>query len=70
MPAEAESRDSSLEAENARLRAQLERFAATGDLVTLNDEQVLQDVGIYRYHHPLETAVAYKTRLRVSIGIQ
>ena len=63
MPSVAESRDSTLEAENARLRAQLERFAANGDLVTLNDEQVLQDVGIYRYHHPLETAVAYKTRL-------
>ena len=49
--------------EIARLRAQLQRYAATGDLVALNDEQVLQDVGIYRYHHPLENAVAYKTRL-------
>lgn len=60
---EAENRESFLEAENARLRAQLQRFAATGDLVSLNDEQVLQDVGIYRYHHPLENAVAYKDRL-------
>ena len=60
---DAEKRVSFLEAEVARLRAQLQRFAATGDLVALNDEQVLQDVGIYRYHHPLETAVAYKTRL-------
>jgi Domain of unknown function (DUF4041)/Meiotically up-regulated gene 113 len=33
------------------------------DLVTLDDERVLQDVGIYRYHHPLEHAEAYKVRL-------
>ncbi|MHB1343007.1 MAG: DUF4041 domain-containing protein, partial [Thermoleophilia bacterium] len=29
----------------------------------LDDERVLQDVGIYRYHHPLENAAAYKERL-------
>ncbi|HIF40545.1 MAG TPA: DUF4041 domain-containing protein [Planctomycetes bacterium] len=29
----------------------------------MDDERVLQDVGIYRYHHPLENAVAYKERL-------
>ena len=52
-----------MEAEVARLRAQLQRTASTDDLVVLDDEQVLQDVGIYRYHHPLETAVAYKDRL-------
>lgn len=34
-----------------------------GDLVELNDQRVLQDVGIYRYHHPLEDAAAYKDRL-------
>ena len=33
------------------------------ELVILDDERVLQSVGIYRYHHPLENAVAYKTRL-------
>lgn len=27
------------------------------------DEQALQEVGIYRYHHPLESAVAYQDRL-------
>ncbi len=32
-------------------------------LVELSDQQVLQDVGIYRYHHPLENAAAYKERL-------
>jgi len=31
--------------------------------VELNDERVLQDVGIYPYHHPLENAVAYRARL-------
>ena len=46
-------------------RAQL-TVASTTDadqIVVLDDEQVLQDVGIYRYHHPLENAVAYKERL-------
>ncbi|MFM2419634.1 MAG: hypothetical protein RL385_4357, partial [Pseudomonadota bacterium] len=33
------------------------------DVVLLNDESVLQSVGIYRYHHPLESAAAYKERL-------
>jgi hypothetical protein len=33
------------------------------ELVVLDDERVLQSVGIYRYHHPLENAVAYKERL-------
>jgi hypothetical protein len=29
----------------------------------LSDQRVLQDVGIYRYHHPLENAALYKERL-------
>jgi hypothetical protein len=32
-------------------------------VVELDDQRVLQDVGIYRYHHPLEDAAAYKERL-------
>ncbi len=32
--------------------------------IELDDQKVLQDVGIYRYHHPLEDAVAFKDRLR------
>jgi hypothetical protein len=35
----------------------------SGNVVELNDERVLQDVGIYRYHHPLENALAYRERL-------
>ena len=53
-----------LEAENAALRARLE---ATGidanEVILLDDERVLQDVGIYRYHHPLENALMYRDRL-------
>lgn len=32
-------------------------------VIELSDQRVLQDVGIYRYHHPLEDAAAYKDRL-------
>jgi hypothetical protein len=48
------------------LEAELdEARAAFGDvdIVELDDERVLQEVGIYRYHHPLENAAAYKDRL-------
>jgi hypothetical protein len=53
-----------LEAENAALRARLDAIGAdANEVVVLDDERVLQDVGIYRYHHPLENAIAYKGRL-------
>lgn len=58
------SRISFLEAENASLRERLENGAGAGETyVDLNDERVLQDVGIYRYHHPLEDAAQYRERL-------
>jgi hypothetical protein len=59
-----------LQAELAAVRAQLaeaQRHSPgpdTPDVVVLDDERVLQEVGIYRYHHPLENAAAYKDRLR------
>ncbi len=56
-------RISLLEAENTALRAQLEAVSSSTDVVALDDERVLQEVGIYRYHHPLENAAAYKDRL-------
>jgi len=63
-PTNVDQRIAFLEAENAALRA---RLAVAGtdanDVVLLDDERVLQEVGIYRYHHPLENAVAYKDRL-------
>jgi len=53
-----------LEAENAALRARLESMAGgAAEVANLDDERVLQDVGIYRYHHPLENAIAYRDRL-------
>jgi hypothetical protein len=48
-----------LEAEVARLQAD----AANGATVELDDERILQEVGIYRYHHPLENAAEYKAEL-------
>jgi len=43
-----------------------ESRAVTGgdELVELSDERVLQEVGIYRYHHPLENSEEYRERLR------
>lgn len=52
-----------LEAEVEALRAQLAVQEGAGHLAILSDERVLQEVGIYRYHHPLESAVAYRDRL-------
>jgi hypothetical protein len=52
-----------LESENATLRAQLDAATTASDVVVLDDERVLQEVGIYRYHHPLENASLYKDQL-------
>ena len=46
------------------MRARLESVGTDANkVVVLDDERVLQDVGIYRYHHPLENALAYRDRL-------
>jgi uncharacterized protein DUF4041/Meiotically Up-regulated Gene 113 (MUG113) protein len=47
----------------AELEAALAARTTGGDVIELSDQRVLQDVGIYRYHHPLENAAAYKERL-------
>lgn len=53
-----------LEAENNLLRRQLsEASVDSGSYVELNDALVLQEVGIYRYHHPLENAASFRERL-------
>jgi hypothetical protein len=56
-----------LRAELAQVRAELARLRTarptSGGLVELDDERVLQEVGIYRYHHPLENAEAFRVRL-------
>jgi hypothetical protein len=62
-PADVDGRVAFLEAENAALRSQLDAVASPSGVIVLDDEQILQDVGIYRYHHPLENASAYRERL-------
>lgn len=64
-PAASESaRITFLEAENTLLRQQLAAASITaGTYVELNDSRVLQEVGIYRYHHPLENAALFRERL-------
>lgn len=53
-----------LEAENELLRRQLSEAAVdSSTYVELNDALVLQEVGIYRYHHPLENAASFRERL-------
>lgn len=53
-----------LEAENNLLKQRLEQTGtAAASYVELNDGLVLQEVGIYRYHHPLENAASYRDRL-------
>lgn len=60
----ADARIALLEAENAALRARLVAIGTdAGDVIELNDERILQNVGIYRYHHPLENTVVYRQRL-------
>lgn len=46
----------------AELEARLATHNDNG-VIELDDQRVLQDVGIYRYHHPLENASGYKDRL-------
>jgi len=53
-----------LEAENRALKLQIQAMKDAGMTgVTTNDDTVLQEVGIYRYHHPLESAAGYQERL-------
>lgn len=63
-PVHPSARESFLETENAELRAQLVAArSGESDYVELDDARVLQEVGIYRYHHPLEDAALYRERL-------
>lgn len=63
-PASADLTTASLLKRIADLETRLEqRGASAPDVIELSDERILQDVGIYRYHHPLENAALYKERL-------
>ncbi len=61
-----------LHEEIATLRAEVSRLISLGNseglsadgLVDLDDERVLQEVGIYRYHHPLENSEEYREKLK------
>ncbi len=50
-----------LQAQLHAARAELSQGQHT--LVAVRDEQILQEVGIYEYQHPLDSAVAYKAML-------
>lgn len=65
LPAADSMRLALLESENAHLRQQLADASSTSPetRIELNDARVLQEVGIYRYHHPLENAAAFRERL-------
>jgi hypothetical protein len=47
----------------AELETALQQARDASGVVELDDERILQEVGIYRYHHPLETAAEYRERL-------
>ena len=54
-----------LEAENIDLKQRIDLLLAeTGGAISTNDDAVLQEVGIYRYHHPLEAAADYLESLK------
>lgn len=57
----------------ARFRAEeatlSERVSAlSADVVAVQEDAILQEVGIYRYQHPLDSAVAYKERLNAVLA--
>ncbi len=52
-----------LRARIAQLEGELQEARSTS-VVDLDDARVLQEVGIYQYHHPLENAEAYREKLR------
>lgn len=64
-PAAALTEVDRLRAQVASLESQLEMWKGHhgSDAIPTDDAQVLQDLGIYQYNHPLESAVAYKERL-------
>ena len=55
-----------LQAENSALRASVASLGKDpANVISLDDERILQDAGVYRYHHPLENALAYRNRLDI-----
>jgi Skp family chaperone for outer membrane proteins len=58
---EHQAQASQLQADAARAHAELAQLRT--EIVTVQEEAILQEVGIYQYQHPLDSAVAYKARL-------
>lgn len=60
-----------LKAEVARLQAQLADSAIAAETtISFDDQKILQDIGIYRYHHPLENAAGYRAELeRIEVEV-
>jgi hypothetical protein len=61
--AEVEALQQQVDALQLRLAAVAATSDGSSELVELDDERILQEVGIYRYHHPLENAAGFRTRL-------
>lgn len=61
-PAQTDDVDA-LKDEIANLRRQLAVGLSGEKNIPLSDDEVLQSIGIYRYHHPLENAAGFKERL-------
>lgn len=61
-PAQTDDVDA-LKDEIAALRHQLAEGQSGEEDIPLSDDKVLQSIGIYRYHHPLENAAGFKERL-------
>jgi len=59
----ADQRINFLEAENATLKARLNLTHRVDGVINLDDELIIQEAGVYRYHHPLEDATSYKKKL-------
>jgi hypothetical protein len=53
----------SLQAKIVELQSQIALNQTQDEVIILSDEAVLQSIGIYRYHHPLENAASYKAKL-------
>jgi hypothetical protein len=60
----AELREALAAAQSELAQARLSLVGGGDNVVELDDERVLQEVGIYRYHHPLENADGFRERLR------
>lgn len=59
-----------LKAEIARLQNLLAASQTSDESISLNDQEILQSIGIYQYHHPLENAAGYRNKLsEVEAGI-